>query len=242
MKTNLQILFLLTFCVSAFSQGIPPLTRADWGAPLVDVSHADGKWTIAGKKQTVTIDEKTFALEVNAQSVDWKMMPSGMNDLIVKYHGEEFPLQLTDANKVSIEPYDTGFKTGVKITLDNWRHGSDVLSLPLYLTICLQGNDEDLVFDIAATEGDPVLRQLQWPTALDSAGVDYVVLSNNKGDLLPNNWPKAYYPIQSADSNGVVKPTDHSVLQSHVIEDWGMSFWGFEKGKSAMMVIVETPD
>src|SRR6185312_17382340 len=69
-----------------------------------------------------------------------------------------------------------------------------------------------------------------------STGVDYVVLSNNKGDLLPNNWPQYYFPIRSSSTN------DHSVLQSHVIEDWGMSFWGFEKGKSAMMVICETPD
>jgi hypothetical protein len=31
-------------------------------------------------------------------------------------------------------------------------------------------------------------------------------------------------------------------LQSHVIESWSMSWWGFQKGKSALMVIVETPD
>ena len=28
-----------------------PLTRADWGAPLVNVIPAKGHWTIAGKKQ-----------------------------------------------------------------------------------------------------------------------------------------------------------------------------------------------
>lgn len=231
--------FLFTVSISTFAQ---TLTRADWGAPLVDVSHANGMWTIAGKKQTVTLDDKTLALAVKAGSVDWKMVPSSTNDMIVKYHGKEFPLALTDARKISIEPYDTGFKTGVKITLSDFHHGFSKLDLTLYLEVSLQGNAEDLVFDIAAQEGDAVLRQLQWPTALDSAGVDYVVLSNNKGDLLPNNWPKAYYPIQSADSNGMVKASDHSVLQSHVIEDWGMSFWGFEKGKAAMMVIVETPD
>jgi hypothetical protein len=38
------------------------------------------------------------------------------------------------------------------------------------------------------------------------------------------------------------KPTDHSVLQSHVIESWSMSWWGFQKGRTAMMIIVETPD
>lgn len=227
-------LFLLTVSFSTFAQ---TLTRADWGAPLVNVSHTNGKWVIAGKKQTVTLDEKTLSLAVSAQSVDWKMVPSSTNDMIVKFHGKEFPLALTDAKKISIEPYDTGFKTGVKLTLSDFRHGFSKLDLKLYLEISLQGDAEDLVFDIAATEGDAVLRQLQWPTALDSTGVDYIVLSNNKGDLLPNNWPEYYFPIRSAKN-----PNDHSVLQSHVIEDWGMSFWGFERGKSAMMVIVETPD
>ncbi|HSU53805.1 MAG TPA: DUF5696 domain-containing protein, partial [Candidatus Dormibacteraeota bacterium] len=41
---------------------------------------------------------------------------------------------------------------------------------------------------------------------------------------------------------GKVSTNDHSVLQSHVIESWSMSWWGFQKGKSAMMVIIETPD
>ena len=230
-------LFLLIIPSSALAQTNPqPLPRADWGAPLVNISHADGKWAIAGQKQTVMLDDKSLALAVKAGSVDWKMVPSSTNDMIVKYRGKEFPLALTDAKKISIEPYDTGFKSGVKLTLSDFHHGFSKLDLTLYLEITLQGDAEDLVFDIAAQEGDAVLRQLQWPTALDSTGVDYVVLSNNKGDLLPNNWPNYYFPIRNSSTN------DHSVLQSHVIEDWGMSFWGFEKGKAAMMVIVETPD
>jgi hypothetical protein len=100
-----------------------------------------------------------------------------------------------------------------------------------------------LVFDIAAQEGETVLRQLDWPPALDARDVDDTVLSNNKGNLLPRNWLKPYYPIRSTDPNmGTAKTNDHSVIQSHVIEDWSMSWWGFEKGKSAMMVIIETPD
>src|SRR5206468_10170253 len=41
---------------------------------------------------------------------------------------------------------------------------------------------------------------------------------------------------------GKIAASDHSVLQSHVIESWSMSWWGFQKGKSALMVIIETPD
>ena len=203
------------------------------------VSHADGKWTIAGKKQTVTLDEKTLGLEVNAQSILWKMPASSTNDMIVKQDGREFPLRLTDAGKISIAPYDTGFKTGVKIILSDWLKSD----LKLYLTVCLQGENDELVFDTAAQEGDAILRQLNWPPALDARDVDDTVLSNNKGNLLPRNWPKPYFPVRATDPNmGTARTNDHSIIQSHVIEDWSMSWWGFERGKSAMMVIIETPD
>ncbi|MGH3627562.1 MAG: DUF5696 domain-containing protein, partial [Sciscionella sp.] len=164
----------------------------------------------------------------------------------VKQGGKEFPLRLADATEISIAPYDTGFKTGVKITLSDWRKPHALLGgkvdLKLYLTVCLQGADEDLVFDVAAHEGKTALRQLDWPPALDARDVDDTVLSNNKGDLLPRHWPKPYYPIRSTNPDGTAKASDHSIIQSHVIEDWSMSWWGFEKGKSAMMVIIETPD
>lgn len=34
----------------------------EWGAPPVHVSHAAGKWTIAGKKNTAVLDEKDLSL------------------------------------------------------------------------------------------------------------------------------------------------------------------------------------
>ena len=235
-------LFLLAVIVPAQTIPNTPVPRADWGAPMVNVTNTGGTWIIDGKKQTVTLDTN-FALDVNAQGVDWRMFPSGTNDMIVQYRGQQFPLRLTDARKIDIEPYDTGFKTGIKITLSDFRRGRHKLDLMLYLTICLQGNDEDLVFDIAAHEGDAILRRLDWPEALDARDVDDTVLCNNKGDLLPRHWPKAYYPVNAVDPNmGTPRKGDHSIIQSHNIEDWSMGWWGFEKGPAAMMVIIETPN
>jgi hypothetical protein len=240
MKTKLQILILLAISNSVFAQTNLPLTRADWGASQVEVSNANDVWTIAGKKQIVSLDLKTLALTVNAEGVSWKMAQSSTNDMIVKLHGREFPLQLGGGGIWRVEPYDTGFKKGLKMIWNDGKASPEAvgerLDLKLFLTICLQGENEDLVFDITAQEGETTLRQLHWPEALDASDVEFTVLSNNKGDLLPRNWPQKYFPIRNSSTN------DHSVLQSHVIEDWGMSWWGFEKGKSAMMVIVETPD
>lgn len=162
--------------------------------------------------------------------------------MLVKTNGSEVPIGLSQAKKIEIVPYDAGFKSGVKVTLSGWSVNSKKLDLTLFLTISLEGRDEDLVFDVATNEGETTLRQLDWPGALDARDVDYTLLSNGRGTLLPRNWPKEYYPIRSITPVGKIAATDHSLLQSHVIESWSMSWWGFQKGKSAMMVIVETPD
>jgi len=246
MTRALAIATLIAGAAALARAAEPPLPRAEWGAPLVNVTHANGAWTIAGKRNTVTLNEKTLALEVNAQSVVWKMPAPAADEMIVKSGGREFPLRLADAGKISITPYDTGFKTGVKITLSDWRKPHSLfggkVDLKLYLMVCLQSDSEELVFDISAQEGKATLRQLDWPPALDARDVEDTVLSNNKGDLLPRHWPKPYFPIRSTNPDGTAKASDHSIIQSHVIEDWSMSWWGFEKGKAAMMVIIETPD
>src|SRR4051794_12103389 len=99
-----------------------PLPRAEWGAPELSVSRDGDRWTIAGKKQTVTLNASDLALQVTSGPATWAMVPSGPNDLLVKSRGEQLPLRLADAKHIAIEPYDTGFKTGVKITLSDWPH------------------------------------------------------------------------------------------------------------------------
>ena len=239
-----SVALVLAFAAHAAAQQLP---REQWGAPAVTVSHAGGKWTIAGKKNKVTLDESDLSVKVQAGAALWEMVPSSAKDLLVRSRGEEFYLRLADARRITITPYDTGFKTGVKINLGEWRHGGllhrgEELDLSLTLTVCLEGRDEELVFDAAAGEHEAVVRQLDWPTALDARSVDYTVLSNGRGTLLPRDWPKEYFPIRTITPEGKIAATDHSVLQSHVIESWSMSWWGFQRGKSALMFIVETPD
>jgi hypothetical protein len=238
MSPTLAIAALLLAANLAAQPAETPLPRQQWGAPLVTVSHANGNWLIAGQRNSVTLNETNLALIVQNGFTRWAMVQSGEKDMLVKSGGKEFFVRLADSKKISIEPYDTGFKTGVKIRLDGWSNAA----LTLYLTICIEGRDEELVCEVAAKESEAVIRQLDWPTALDAHDVDYTLLSNGKGNLLPRDWPKEYFPIRRNTPQGKVDPTDHSVLQSHVIESWSMSWWGFQKGKSAMMLIAQTPD
>lgn len=229
---------------AASSNSAEPLPRSAWGAPAVQVSHEGSNWVVAGAKNRVTLQQTDLALTIQSAGTRWSMIPSSTHDLRIKVGDQEFDAGLTQAKSIVVEPYDTGFKTGLKISLKDWRtpSGQSTGDLALYLTICLEGADEELVCDVAATERGAILRQLDWPTALDAHEVDGTILSNGRGNLLPRDWPKEYSPIRKITPEGKIAESDHSFLQSHLIECWSMSWWGFQKGKSAMMVIVETPD
>jgi hypothetical protein len=214
-------------------------SRAEWGAPLVDVAHDGERWVIAGKKQRVTLDPKSLSMSIRAGATTWPMVASGKHDMLVKSGDREFAVRLADAKSIKIEPYDTGFSTGVKLAVSGWKS----VDATLYLTLALEGKNEELVYTAYADEhGETSIRQLNWPTALDGSVVDHTLLPNHRGVLLPRNWPRPYFPIRSTDMGGNAKVTDTSEIQSNVIESWSMSWWGFQQGKDAMMCIVETPD
>ena len=164
------------------------------------------------------------------------MVPSSADDMLIGVPGDEFHLKLADAGKIEIAPYRTGYKRGVKLVLDQFRNTGRAAGAPLdlrvVLTMCLEGDDEDLVSESMAIEHGLTVRELNWPKEVDGSQVDFTVIPSDDGTLLPRNWPKPYHPIHRAAG-------DHSVIQSHLIETWAMSWWGFEKDDSAMMVIVD---
>jgi hypothetical protein len=220
------------------------LPREQWGASLVQVSQAANQWKITGRRQSVSLDVSDLAVEIRSGPALWRLLPSTAGDLQVRSGGKDYSVRLADAGKIAISPIDAGFKTGVKIALSGWRTATNQTSrgLMLYLAICLEGNNEELVFDIAADEGETTVRRLDWPAPLDSRDFDHTVLSNIRGVLLPRNWPRPYHPIRATNPDGSIKNDDVSEVQSNVIESWSMSWWGFQKSSAATMIMVETPD
>ena len=212
--------------------------RNEWGGMDVEVNYSNGKWIIKGKKQEVILDESDLSLSINTDSSDWSMFPSQENDMLVQRGNDIFEFQLISADSINIQRYDVGYKTGIKIVMSGWKDQD----FRLFLTLCLEGEDEDLVFYVSAEEGESSLKQLNWPTALLPEGVDHTVLSNWRGVLLPSNWPKAYNPIRTSEKDESLISSDSSEIESNIIECWSMSWWGFQKAESAMMVIIETPD
>jgi len=233
---------LTTFLLIALST--PPCesqqSTSDTGAPEVKLTHAAGKWILTGKGNVVEIDERNLAVNVQSGPVTWKMVPSSSEDMLVARASDEFRLRLADASDIKITPYETGFKTGIKIVVTGFRKpgarpADSPVDLSLVLTMCLQGPDDELVSEATAIEHGAVVKELNWPKEMNGLEVDYTVISSDDGTLLPRDWPRNYHPIHRTAG-------DTSIIQSHLIESWSMSWWGFEKGDSAMIVIVETPD
>lgn len=247
MRTNqISIIFSVFICFIFSVVNAQNLPREQWGAPLVNVTHSDGKWTIAGKKHQVILNEKDLAVKVVTKTVTWAMATSLENDMLVKSKGEEFYLRLADAGKIDFTNYDTGYKTGIKIRLEQFRHNGLLnkgleIDLAVVLTICLEGKDEEVVWGITAIEKEATVRQLDWPKEIDTRDANYSALNHVRGNLLPCNWPQPYHPYGNVPSGQEsLISSDLSYIQSNLIECWSMSWWGFQKANSALVVIIET--
>jgi len=56
-------------------------------------------------------------MQVKDEGVSWNIEGSKQGDLIIEDNGRDVPLHLRDAKQFNIEPYETGFMSGIKIRL-----------------------------------------------------------------------------------------------------------------------------
>jgi hypothetical protein len=193
-------------------------------ADQVHISHENCLWRIAGKRREVMIDETTLALTVRAGAAVWAMSPAAVDDLVVEAGGTRHPLSLADAATRSIEPYDNGDCSGVKVELSDFTRDGVDFDLRLQLFVALDLPDEELLCTAAATEGQATLKELQWPKAFVPGTTDAAVIPNRQGMLLPKDWAhELKYDL----------PT-----HAHLYMPW----WGHQQNGAAAMVILETPD
>jgi hypothetical protein len=201
------------------------LVQTDWGSPEVEVKQDATQWIIQGERLTVVVDSNTLAMQVKDADVSWNIEGSRQGDLIVEDGGRNFPLSLKDAKEIKIEPYETGFMSGVKIRLNNYVHQDNLLEVALQLNICLQAPDEDLVCELIATENAVAVKQCLWPAPFEPESFDYTVVPFMQGMLLPKEWPQRVWLYDTISyGRGLYMP-----------------WWGHQKGDSVVMIILETP-
>ncbi len=219
-----------------------PVQVADqnnWGAPKVQAFQREGKWIIEGQRNRIELNPSDLQMTVYTQRQTWSMIPSFRGDLIVENSGARLSLRLADAEKKEISPYQTGFKTGIKIALEDFAHlplrltsqdvaaGKDIkIDVQISLFICLEGEQEELVCELIATEKTATILECFWPQAVSNNCFDYTVVPFMQGMLLGKDWPKKVR------------------LYNTVCYGRGlyMPWWGHQKGESAMLVLLETPE
>jgi hypothetical protein len=218
MKKHSIIIWVLAIIINA--------VMADVNAQI-KVIHANSEWLIQGKLHSVSLNEKNLSMIVKDGDISWPMLPSDSTDMTCSHKNEALQLRLAEANNKKITPYKTGFSEGIKITLSQFMRGADTLDLDLQLFVTLEGDKEDLVFNIVPREGDASIKKLIWPKGFVPEISDYTVWPNIQGILLPRNWPNKVAMYRYEDvSNG---------------RGLSMPWWGYLQGKSAAMIILETP-
>ena len=219
---------IVLFCVSCFGRIVVASETAqdEWGAPKVQVQQEEGKCSIHGLKNRVELSPSDLQMTVYTHGQAWSMIPSFTGDLVVEKNGERFSLRLADAGKKLISSYRTGFKTGIKIALENFRHEDAEIALQISLLICLEGPQEELVCELVPAEKDVTILECCWPHAVAESSFDSTAVPFMQGMLLPKDWPKKVW------------------LYDEVCYGRGlyMPWWGHQNDSSAVLVLIETPN
>ncbi len=222
-----KLSFLASLLVLSTNSRVPAAQdQDDWGAPKVQVSQEQGRWIVKGLRNRFELDPSDLQMTVSAAGRAWSMVPSSGGDLIVENAGERLSLRLADAGKKEVSPYQTGFKSGLKIALEEFAGGEKKLDLQLALFACLEGPQEDLVCELVAAERNTAVLECFWPRAVADECFDHTVVPFMQGMLLPKTWPEK------------VRLYDTMCYGRGLYMPW----WGHQKDKSAMLVLIETPE
>lgn len=221
-KLLLPFCLILAFQVNSYPGEEPSDFRVPSG---VKVEQKEDAWLIQGKTRQVTIQKSDLQISVTTPAVKWKMLAADKSDLTIKDGTETEKLSLLDTGKREFSEYRNGFQHGLKISLESFHSGDKAFDFKMDFFLCLEGNEEDLVFRITAEEGKSTFRELAWPKPFAAESFDNTVVPFMQGMLLPKNWERkvSLYDTLSY-GRGLYMP-----------------WWGHQQKDSAVLVLLETP-
>lgn len=188
--------------------------------------EASGLWHVAGARLRLELNPTNLALRVLTPAATWQFEPSRPGDLQVRVAARSLALQLAAAPERRVEPYATGFQTGLKLVLSGFCDAGERLDLEIQLFVCLEGADEEVTFAFLARDGAARVRQCDWPGALAAESFDATVLPYMQGMWLPRDWPEKVWLYDTLSfGRGLYQP-----------------WWGHQQGAAACLFILETPD
>jgi hypothetical protein len=153
-------------------------------------------------------------------------MVSQTGDLTLGSGGDRFERSLAGAGRISMKPFTTGYSEGVHIDLSGFRGKDSDLDVVIRLAVEMEQETGELLCEAMATEGGSQVRELVWPRGFAPGAADTTIVPFMQGMLLPRDWPRKVYLYDTISyGRGLYMP-----------------WWGQQQGKSAAMVILETPE
>jgi len=217
---------LVILCLCGLTQAAEPPVQSDYGSPAVQVSEEGGSWILRGTKTRVDLDPATLRMTIRAGGRTWSTIASFPGDLVAEASGKTYSLRLADAGGRRVSRYQTGFKTGVRISLGDFRRDGETIGAKIDLLACLEGPQEELVCELVAQEKEARVLECCWPPAMAEDSFDATVVPFMQGMLLPKNWPQKVWLYDTLSyGRGLYMP-----------------WWGHHNGPAAMIVMIETPD
>ena len=122
------LFFLLGLLIAVCPTMAADPAQDDYGAPSVQVTEKDGTWMIRGSQNRVELLASDLRMTVRTAGKTWPLLGSLPNDLVVEVSGKTYSLRLADAIEKSVSPYQTGFKTGLKVALRDFQNRSSSIS------------------------------------------------------------------------------------------------------------------
>ena len=222
---SLLCLLLILGAAGPARAGTTPV-QSDYGSPKVQVQEEEGLWVLRGEKIRMELNPATLQMIIRSGDRAWSTVASFAGDLVAEASGNTYVLRLADAGKRQVSPYETGFKTGVKVSLADFRQEAATVGVRIDLFLCLEGPQEELVCELIAHEDNARVLECSWPPALAEDSFDATVVPFMQGMLLPKAWPEKVWLYDTMSyGRGLYMP-----------------WWGHQNGRSAMIVILETPD
>jgi len=239
----------------------------DWSAAVrVHTSQRDGRWTIQGAKNVVVFDPADLAITVRAGRRSWRFLPSTAGDLTVKSGGSVMliPLRLADATVKDIEPYKTGYISGIKVTLSGYapfvkrdsplRGGQSPSASAASTVGASSAAASAATAQRLSPSSSPLDLAIQIFIGLDGRDEDLSVrlIASDGTDRVrelvfpPSLDPSSFDQTVVPTMQGMLLPKSWPrpiVLNDDIAYGRGlyMPWWGYQQERSAVIVILETP-
>lgn len=181
--------------------------------------ETDAAWRVTTPQLTLEVNRADLAMRVKTPATEWVFARCGMKDIRMAKSLFGF----LSAKSISAESFNTGYSVGMTMTLKEF---PDAPGLEFYLTANLIGNE--VVFELAARDGNDVMHSVGWPTAIETGATsaDLAVIPRMQGMIVPGDWPQE------------IPERDDLCNSRHLYMPW----WGQIRDGHGVMTILETSD